>query len=154
MWSQYMVEAVKNLSRGAPQLLPYYRVTSWLVLARFLLHPGLMIAQGVRDGSGLPPGSYLSYVAPAQEWLTLLGSASLLLFLVFALKRWLSRYGWWKYVLLLNDVAILAVFYHGLQLGTTLQGGWFMRLWLFYGLTLVAALGYKYYQKWQSRSLV
>ena len=148
MWSQYMVEATKNIFTPAPRLLKYYKYTSWIVLVLIVLHPGLLIAQRFRDGYGLPPGSYLSYVAPAQEWLVLLGTASLLVFLAFALKRWLGRYSWWRYVLFLNDVAIVAIFYHGLRLGQTLQAGWFQTLWWFYGLTLVAALSYKYYQKY------
>jgi hypothetical protein len=151
MWSQYMTEAAKNIFAPAPRLVDYYKYTSWIVLVLIVLHPGLLIAQRFRDGYGLPPGSYTSYVAPAQEWITLLGTASLLVFLAFTLKRWLGRYTWWRYILLLNDVAILAIFYHGLRLGQTLQAGWFQTLWWFYGLTLIAALGYKYYQKYRGR---
>lgn len=149
MWSQYMVEAAKNLSPRRESIARYFQATSFLVLVAIVLHPGLLIVQRYRDGYGLPPGSYESYVAPAQAWLTLLGSASLLVFLAFALKRFFSRYSWWHYVLVLNDVAILAIFYHGLRLGTQLNAGWFQFIWYFYGITLVAALGYKYYLKFQ-----
>jgi hypothetical protein len=39
---------------------------------------------------------------------------------------------------------MLAVMYHGLRLGQTLQQGWFRGVWLFYFVTLVLALIYKY----------
>jgi hypothetical protein len=144
MWSQYMVEAIKNF-RGQPDALPqYFHVTGWLVLIAILLHPGILIAARFQDGYGLPPGSYTSFVAPMQEWLVLLGSVSLFVFLVFELKRWFSQRRWWRFVQIANDVAIVAIFYHGLRLGQNLQASWYQGIWYVYGILLLAALVYKY----------
>jgi hypothetical protein len=147
MWSQYMIEAVKNLKPSLPDLKIFFSRSSWAVLILILLHPGLLIFQRFRDGYGLPPGSYLSYVAPMQKWIALLGSVSLLIFIAFEFKRFFERYHLWHIVQILNDIAIAAIFYHGLRLGTQLHQPWYQRVWYFYGLTLLAALGYKYYQK-------
>lgn len=144
MWSQYMIEAVKNYRGQEGALSQYFHVTGWLVLIAILLHPGILIAARFQDGYGLPPGSYLRYVAPMQEWLVLLGSMSLFIFLVFELKRWFRQKSWWRYVLILNDIAIVAIFYHGLRLGQNLQAGWYQIIWYIYGLMLLAALAYKY----------
>ena len=47
-----------------------------------------------------------------------------------------------------GDVAMLIIFYHSLRLGTTLLMSWFRAIWWFYGLTLAAALIYKYRNKY------
>lgn len=144
MWSQYMVEAVKNY-HGQPDALPrYFRATGWLVLVAILLHPSILIAARFQDGYGLPPGSYTSYVAPTKEWLVLLGSICLLIFLAFELKRWFWQKSWWHYVRVVNDIAIVAIFYHGLRLGQNLQAGWYQVIWYIYGVLLLTALVYKY----------
>jgi hypothetical protein len=147
MWSQYIMEAIKNYLDHANALGKYFSYTSLLVVIAILLHPGLLIAQRFKDGYGLPPGSYVSYVAPSQKWIVLLGSVSLMVFLAFEFKRLFGAKSWWKYVILFNDVAIVAIFYHGLQLGHTLQNNWFRGVWYFYGLALAFALAYKYYLK-------
>jgi len=144
MWSHYMVGAVKNSLFKDMSLTSYFRYTGYLVLACILFHPGILIYQLFRDGFGLPPGSYAHFVAPGMEWLVLLGTASLFAFLAFELHRWYGRKPWWKYVIAAGDVAMLAIFYHGLRLGIQLQSGWYHTLWLFYGLLLFLALARKY----------
>ena len=47
-----------------------------------------------------------------------------------------------------TDIAMLAIFYHGLRLGSLLTQGWMRAIWWFYGLTLIAALAYSYSQKY------
>lgn len=144
MWSHYMVGALRhNFLRGA-DLRDFFKWTGYAVLLLIVLHPGLLIYQRFHDGFGLPPHSYETYVAPSMAWITLLGSVSLLIFLAFELKRWFAHKGWWKYVLYLNDLAMLAIFYHGLELGTQTHIMWFKYVWWFYGITLIGALLYKY----------
>ncbi len=153
MWSQYMLEALQNLTQHTVNIKRFFTTTSLFVFVLILLHPGLLIIQRFVDGYGLPPESYKSYVAPMQAWITVLGSISLLAFLAFELKRFYDDRSWWPYVLILNDIAIIAIFYHGLRLGSDVQAGWFKGLWYFFGLTLVTALIYKYYLKISARSL-
>jgi hypothetical protein len=147
MWSQYILEAIKNIRPTLPDIKTFFTRTSWAVLVLILLHPGLLIFQRFRDGYGLPPSSYTSYVAPMQKWVVLLGSMSLMIFIAFEFKKFFEKHHLWGAVQILNDIAIVAIFYHGLRLGTQLQQGWFQYVWYFYGITLLAALGYKYYLK-------
>lgn len=146
MWSHYMAGALERCwSLPRPALAGYFRWSGYAVLVLICLHPGLLIYQRFQDGYGLPPGSYESYVAPSLSWLTLLGTASLLVFLAFELRRFFAKYSWWHYVADLGDAAMLAILYHGLRLGSQLQAGsWFRGVWLFYFATLLAVLIHKY----------
>lgn len=149
MWTHYAVGFIRErfTSLPPPAIERYFEITSLLVLLAILAHPGLLIWQLWRDGFGLPPGSYLThYVAPALRGAAILGSISLCVFLLFELRRWCKNRRWWKYILVANDIAMLAIFYHGLRLGGNLQIGWLKWLWYFYGATLLGILAYKYYR--------
>jgi hypothetical protein len=74
---------------------------------------------------------------------------SLLVFLSFELHRRYSHKSWWQYVLYLNDLAMLAIFYHGLRLGSQLQAGWYVPIWYLYGITLAFFIGFGYARKWR-----
>jgi hypothetical protein len=152
MWSQYMVVALarythKDLGSGT-----YYRYTGYAVLLLIVLHPGLLIYQRFQDGFGLPPKSYETYVAPGMGWLTLLGTVSLLIFLAYELRRVFGEKSWWKYVVGAGDAAMIAIFYHGLKLGNQLQSGWYRMVWVFFGVTLIIAIVYKYASMLADRS--
>lgn len=145
MWSHYLASVLRQcLKLDKAVLKSYFDSTAWAVLILICLHPGLLIYQRFRDGYGLPPHSYESYVAPGLGWVTLLGSASLLVFLAYELRRWYHNRPWWKYLNVLVDLAMLAIFYHGLRLGSQTQSGWYHGLWWFYGVTLVLMLIYQY----------
>jgi hypothetical protein len=151
MWSHYANSSLRQvLHLDKKALKSYFEITSFAVLLFICLHPGLLIYQRFRDGAGLPPGSYESYVAPSLKWITLLGSVSLLVFLAYELRRWYRDRSWWKYVVTAGDLAMLAIFYHGLKLGTDLsRGHWFRALWWFYGLSLLGFLAHKYYLRYR-----
>jgi hypothetical protein len=153
MWSHYMTGFLHTTILKGVELHDFFRFTGYAVLVLILLHPGLLIYKRFRDGFGLPPGSYESYVAPSMAWLTLLGSVCLLAFLSFELKRWFENRNWWKYILLLNDAAMLGIFYHGLRLGSQTHIQWFKYIWWFYGITLVAVLLRSYVVRIQQHSL-
>jgi len=145
MWSHYMATVLRGVLKLDRQVLaPYFRWTGYAVLALICLHPGILIYQRFRDGYGLPPTSYERYVAPGLGWVTLLGTASLLVFLAFEFRRVYGQRSWWHWVADLSDVAMLVILYHGLRLGTSLQHGWFRGVWAFYFVSLVGALAYKY----------
>lgn len=144
MWSHYLAGAWRELLGLNKQVLHrYFELTSLTVLVLICLHPGLLIYQRFRDGFGLPPGSYESYVAPGLGWVTLLGTASLLVFLAFELRRIYGTRRWWRYVADASDLAMLAIFYHALRLGSQVIG-WFRAVWWFYGAVLVIILIRKY----------
>lgn len=144
MWGHYIMSAVRQyLKLDKAVLAKYFTLTSAVVLVAILLHPGLLIYQLWRDGFGLPPGSYLNnYVAPSLAWATILGWIALIIFLLYEFRRRFSDRPWWKYALYANDLAIIAIFIHGLRLGRHLQAGWFRGMWFFYGMTLLIALIY------------
>lgn len=148
MWTHYILGTVKEVATANPDSLKeYYRWTGYAVLVLICLHPGLLIYQLLHDGLGLPPGSYEKYVAPGLGWVTLLGTASLLVFLAFELHRVYGKKKWWHYVADLSDLAMLAIIYHALRLGSQLQTGWFRYVWWVFAVTFVAVLARKYYFK-------
>lgn len=152
MWSHYVSGAIRELMGLDKSVLGrYFTTTGWAVLILICLHPGLLIYQRLRDGFGLPPHSYMSYVAPGLGWVTLLGSASWLVFIAFEFRRWFGWRRWWHYVADAGDAAMLAILYHGLRLGTQLMHGWFRYVWLFYFVILSAVLIRKYVNRYWQR---
>lgn len=152
MWGHYALGFMRNLfGWKMSELAHYFRITGWAVLILLCLHPGLLIYQLFRDGMGLPPGSYTSYVAPGMAWLTLLGTVSLLVFLAFELRRRYANRSWWHFIPEAGDFAMLAIFYHGLRLGGQIQG-WYRTIWWVYGISLAAIIAHSYYRKYGKRS--
>ncbi len=148
MWTQYCASSLRNMWGLAPDTLKTFsHITSRVVLVLICLHPGILIYKRYQDGFGLPPGSYTHYVSPGLGWITLLGTVSLITLIALEFSRFGQRFGWWKYVLIAGDLAMIAIAYHGLRLGSQLQSeDWFRSIWIFYGLTLLFMIGYKYYQ--------
>jgi len=152
MWSHYTASVFRQIKGVDKKVLnTYFQITSLLVLVAILLHPSLLWFQLWRDGYGLPPNSYLThYVAPTLRWAAALGTLGLSIFLAYELRRFFDKKNWWKYIVYATDVAIIAIFVHGLKLGKNLQQpGWFQKVWYFYGITLLASLLYIYNAKRQ-----
>lgn len=143
MWTHYVIASLR-LASGVDKsvIARYYSVTSYIVLASLLLHPALLNSRLYDDGFGLPPGSYSAYVAQGMTWIVTLGLISLIIFLLFELHRFFADRSWWKYVSWASDLAMIAILYHGFQLGGHLQTGWFKGVWYFYGVTLVVSIIY------------
>lgn len=149
MWSHYVASSIRQwFGLPKPVLARYFRLTSLAVLVCLCLHPGLLIYQRFRDGYGLPPGSYQSYVAPGLKWVVVLGVVSLLVFLAFELHRWYAQRSWWHWVTEAGDLAMLAIVYHGFRLGGQLQEGWFHTVWWLYAVVLVLVVGRNYYLRY------
>lgn len=144
MWSHYMTGLMRRTFLKDADLTRYFSWTGYVVLLAIVLHPGLLTYQRFHDGFGLPPGSDFNYVMPGLAWVVLLGMVSLFIFLAFELRRWFENRNWWRHVLYANDAAMVAIFYHGLRLGTQTHIGWYHVVWWFYGTTLIAALVFKY----------
>lgn len=147
MWAHYVMGATREILGLSKEVLKkYFQWTSYVVLIAICLHPGLLIYQLFRDGRGLPPTSYESYVAHGLGWVTMLGTASLLVFLAFEFRRIYGQKSWWHYVADASDVAMIAIFYHSVRLGSQIMaGGWFQKLWWFYGVVFVGVLLRKYW---------
>lgn len=150
MWTHYVVAAIRiksDLENAVTQ--QYFEITSLAVFVAILLHPGLLAWQLWKDGAGLPPKSEIEYVAPALRWIVVLGIVAWLVFLAYELRRWMQRKPWWKYVQYLSDLAMFAIFYHGIRLGSHLGAGWFRGVWFFYGFSLVVSLIFIYKDKFK-----
>lgn len=146
MWSHYIGGALQRyFDHDGRVLRTYFTVTSSLVLALILLHPGLFVFQLWRDGFGLPPVSYLNFYTQTVSHVALiLGTISLIIFLLFELHRKFRNTKWWKYVEFANILAMFAIFYHALRLGRVFSEVWYMNLWFSYGILLVIAIVYNY----------
>lgn len=145
MWVAYVSGAARRLLKlGKPHGHLYWSVSSGLILAAIIIHP-LLVSSGLAwDGLGLPPGSYFA-AYQSLGWFLLLGSAALLIFLSYELRRWWGKASWWKWVESAQKLAMVAIFIHSLVLGRELTVGWFKTIWWLYGLTLMAAWVYNYY---------
>ncbi len=152
MWGHYVAASLRlHFKLDKAVLKTYFEITSLAVLFAILLHPGLLAWQLWRDGLGLPPGSELSYVGSAMRGSVIIAMVSLVVFLAYEFRRKFDQKPWWKYVQYASDVAILLILIHSLRLGSQLQTGWFQIVWYFYGVTLLMALIYIYFQKYQQR---
>lgn len=148
MWSHYIAAATRLFFKIDRQtLIKYFDFTSMAVLASILLHPGLLAYQAYRDGTGLPPGSQIRYVAPMLAGYVIIGIIAYVVFLAYEFRRKFGSRSWWKYVAYASDASMFLVLIHALKLGSQLQEGWFRTVWYFYGVTLFAALVYIYYLK-------
>jgi hypothetical protein len=147
MWTHFVSGAMRRLV-GAKKgtLRTFFTVTNWLVLAFILLHPGIFMFTLWADGLGLPPTSYLSiYIDLGARIALFMGTLSLVAFLAYELRRRFKKASWWRFVEYANIAAMFAIFFHALTLGGEVASGWFRVLWILYGVTLAAAIGYNYY---------
>jgi len=149
LWCLYTTDAAANyLEVENESLRPYYRITGYILLVVLLAHPLLLTVSLWRDGFGLPPGSYGAYIRESLVWVVYLGTVSLFAFLAYELRRWFKKRDWWKWIVYANDIAMLAVFYHGLRIGGELQSGWFRYVWFFYGAMFVIYIIYlRFYRR-------
>lgn len=142
MWTHFVVGALKRYS-GIKQRSRnmYMPVSMGIVLALILLHPGLLWIALYMDGFGLPPQSHMQAYS-SQLLFVSLGVLGLMIFLSYELKRFFGKKSWWKYIEWLQIVGMVAIFVHALGLGSELRLDWFMAVWVFYGVTLAAAVAY------------
>lgn len=131
----------------------FHKLTALVVFACILLHPVLIILNLKAQGFGVPPASYKAFYGQALVPYILLGLVAWLSFLAFEFKEKLSEKSWWKYVLISNDAAMLAIVIHGFHLGTVLRLAWFRALWTVFFVILVTCLGQKYLQRSKLNSL-
>lgn len=147
MWTHFVSGAIRRLIGAAKETLrTFFIVTNWLVLAFILLHPGIFMFTLWADGLGFPPTSYLSiYVDLGARIALFMGTLSLIAFLAYELRRKFRKAKWWRFVEYANIAAMFAILFHALTLGGEVASGWFMVIWIVYGVTLVASIGYNYY---------
>ncbi len=149
MWAHYITIGLKRyLDLPKEKLSRYYQITGYVVLFCILVHPFLLDLQLFLDGNGLPPFSRDAlYPTLVQKTAILIGTVSLVFFLMYELHRFFSDRSWWKYVQYANIAAMFGILYHGFTLGTNIMQPWFKLVWGFYAVTLLAAVIYTEYSK-------
>ncbi len=149
MWMHYVSGSLKRylgLQGDEVLLKRYFHITSICVLALILLHPAILYIGLFQDGFGLPPGSsWQAYGTAAARTGLILGSVSLIAFLLFELGRWFRDRAWWKYIEYASIGAMLMIFVHAMLLGGELLPGWFRFFWIFIGWVLVMSIIYNYW---------
>jgi hypothetical protein len=148
MWGHYIVAALRVWLKVDKEVTKsYFEITSLVVLACILLHPGLLVYRLFHDGAGLPPESYIHYVKPSLKWAVLLGSISFAIFLLYEFHRIYDKKPWWKFVQYASDAAMFFIVIHALALGRQLGPGWFRIVWVFYAVGLFVSTIYMYNEK-------
>lgn len=149
MWTHYIGGAMRRyLGLDKDVLRTQFMVTSYIVLFCILVHPALLEFQLYLDGLGLPLQSLPAVYTEASERLAILaGATALICFLFYELHRFFRDKSWWTYVEWANVAAMLLILWHGFTLGGELKTDWFQTLWVFYGLSFVAAVIYSEYHK-------
>lgn len=145
MWTHYIMWAVRKATDVHPKKQTMYSlVSSSLVLALIIAHPLLSSIALWQDNFGLPPMSYLT-VYPGKELALLAAVIALSLLLVYELHRWYGDRKWWHWILDIQVIAMIAIFYHSLSMGAAELGlEWFRVIWWRYGATFVIAVLYIY----------
>ena len=135
MWVQYVAASTDKR---------FVKWTGVLVLLLIMMHPGIFLVQRFLDTGLLPPESYVTYVGPLREWAIVLAIAALVVFLLYDIlkrfRRKLIAHGVWAYFGLLQMVAMVAIFIHGLTLGTSMNSHFFVFWWILLGIILVPCM--------------
>ncbi|HEY4528543.1 MAG TPA: hypothetical protein VJJ48_01815 [Candidatus Paceibacterota bacterium] len=113
--------------------------SSLVILVSILLHPLLLLAS-INFDLLIIFGSH-----PLPIWL---GAIGLTLLLTYDIGKLLKRHEFfqrhWQDILTISTIGFLLIFFHSLQLGSDLQGGFLRKLWVFYGVTAILATIYTY----------
>lgn len=114
--------------------------TSWVIFISIILHPLLLLILVGFDIKAI-------LVATSNPWI-LAGISGLLLLLTYDIGRALMKYNFfekhWNKILIISNIGFIFIFFHSLNIGQTLQGGFMRGLWIFYGVTAIAAITYTY----------
>lgn len=152
MWTHFVMGALRRWGGIKPSTVSAYKTVSFgLVLGLIILHPTLLWLGLFRDGYGLPPLSHLM-AYESQALFVSLGVIGLMIFLAYELRQWFGKKKWWKWVEWAQILGMGAIFIHAIELGAELREDWYMALWWFYGITLVAAIIYSEVYKWRKRN--
>ena len=143
MWVQCVVMMTTILGLRHSKNKHFKDFSEWSILPLIILHPGILAIQSFIDSGQLPPDSYLSYVGPDNAWAIVLGVLGLVIFLSYdlfkLLRKALRRRNMYKYVSVLQAIGMVAIFVHGLAIGSLMNTG-FGYVWIVLGVVLVPCL--------------
>jgi hypothetical protein len=112
--------------------------TATIILVSILLHPILLLI--------LLKGNIAMILSGGLPiWLGLIG---LVLLLTYDIGKALKKYEFftknWNWILIISNIGFVLTLFHSLKIGSDLQSGFMRSLWIFYGVTAIAALVYTY----------
>ena len=130
----------------------YSKVSEYVVLACLILHPGILAWNLWRSGDGLPPLSYMNYVGQSLRIFVFFGSISLFVFLSYEyfqrVKEKPAVVKNWKYISATQMMAMILIFFHGIQLGQHFGATWFRFLWINMGALLIPVFTILVLEEW------
>ncbi len=142
MWAHYAVDFIDRFVK-IKITDAYLNVTRFIVLFALLMHPGLLAFAQWRVGAGWPPLSWLHFVEPGLVWAVIVGIVAWLSFLAFELHWWFRQKPWFKWIVLANSLAMIAVVVHVLFVAAPY--GWFLYYWYFLGVSMLIFLFKEWY---------
>ncbi len=141
MWTHYAIGALRLTFPALQKNYLYTSITTWLVLLLILAHPGILAWNLWKFTSELPPGSYYNYVGSSLKLFVIFGSISLLIFLSFDVFERMKNKTWvkhnWRYISLMQMLAMTLIFLHALALGKILDIWWLELYWVTLGALLI-----------------
>ncbi len=151
MWWHFLLGFVGDLNPSFEKIKSLYKTSTFFVFLLMVLHPILLSVFSISNNLPGPPEAYYNYVSAPQAIFITYGILSLVIFLLYDLARWLKKRPWvgknWLIIDAIDDIAFVAVFFHGLAIGQHLQSGWFRYVWIFYGVSALIFIGYKHYRR-------
>lgn len=154
MWTQYVV--VTTARFGVKSNPHFFQWTGRLTLALIILHPSIFLVQRFLDTGLLPPESYVSYVGPLRSWAIAIAIAAFMMFLLYdfarRFRRQLISRGIWPYISMTQAIAMVAIFIHGLVVGSSTATSYFAVWWWFMGCVLLPCLLLQTIQDFRSLS--
>lgn len=141
MWTHYAYGAIFLSLKSFKRNQLYSRLSGYVVLVLILLHPGLLTLAQWQGNKTLPPTSFYNYTGDSMKLYVILGSTALLAFLLYeVLHRFRSNSQvkkLWPIVSIIQMIAMVFIFIHGLSLGQHLQSGWLQFYWVILGVMLI-----------------
>jgi hypothetical protein len=140
MWVHYAVAPIKRRHPDAFDYKKWYHNTSIAVLVLILLHPAILAFETV--SIGLTP---FDYVSSDDYFFLAIAYFALGCFLLYEFAERLTNSKFWQkhfgQIVVLNFIAMFAIFVHSFWLGKTVDGTWLKFVW---SLMFFAFLGFTY----------
>ena len=148
MWYHFLIAAFKRHWPDAYDYKQFFHKTSKGVLILILLHPGLLLYEGMTHSF-----TAFDYVGEDNKIFILFAYVALSVFLAYEVVDRLRDKAIFKnngeIIAAINRAAFILIYVHGLMLGQHLQTGWLRSLWLFYGITTAIFFVYSYWDTFQ-----
>lgn len=150
--AQYISGTIRSIIRSSIKNSSIFaRVSGAIIFISLIMHPLILFIQRYIDTQTLPPASLVSYVGDARMYLIWMAVVALTFFLLFDILRpyykFLHKLEVWRYISLVQILAMLLIFVHGLLLGSLFADGWIRVWWVLLNIVLVPCYGLHLYEE-------